>query len=275
MNVLITGVASGIGQAAADQFLSRGHVVYGIDRLAVAEKEGLFTFTADITNETSLQQVAQQLQKQGTHLDAMINIAGKHSMASLVESNFAQMKQIIDINLCGTMLVNRVFHTLLTEKGRIVIVTSEVAAFDPMPFNGLYNVSKTALDCYAQALRQELNLLGQKVVTIRPGAVETPLSAGSVKATADLAERTLLYKRQAKNFSALAAKFMGKPMKAEALAALIYRATMVKQPKLIYQKHRNPGLVVLSWLPKRIQCYLIKWILNMRPHRVDNMHQSC
>ena len=170
MNVLITGVASGIGQAVADQFLSRGHVVYGIDRLSVAEKEGLFAFSADITDETSLHQVAQQLQKQGTHLDAIINIAGKHIMASLVEGDYQQMKQVIDINLCGTMLVNRVFHPLLREKGRIVIVTSGVAAFDPMPFNGLYNVSKTALDCYAQALRQELNLIGQTVVTIRPGA---------------------------------------------------------------------------------------------------------
>lgn len=261
MHVLITGVASGIGRAVADCFLTHGHVVYGIDRLPVAEKERFFSFTADITDESSLCQVARCLQQQGVKLDAIINIAGKHIMASLVESDFAQMKQVIDINLCGTMLVNRVLHPYLRETGRIVIVTSEVAAFDPMPFNGLYNVSKTALDCYAQALRQELNLIGQKVVTVRPGAVETPLSAGSVKATADLAENTLLYKQQARNFSALAAKFMGKPMKATALASLIYRATVVKRPKLIYQKHRNPGLVMLNWLPKRTQCALIKWLL--------------
>lgn len=261
MNVLITGVASGIGQAVADCFLHRGHIVFGIDRLPVAEKEGLFIFTADITDENSLYQVAQQLQKQGTHLDVIINIAGKHMMASLVESEYRQMKQIIEINLCGTMLVNRVFHPYLKKTGRIVIVTSEVAAFDPMPFNGLYNVSKTALDCYAQALRQELNLIGQTVVTIRPGAVETPLSAGSVKATADLAENTVLYRHQAKRFSTLASKFMGKPMKASALAMLIYRAAVAKRPKLIYQKHRNPGLVMLSWLPKRTQCALIKWLL--------------
>lgn len=261
MNVLITGVASGIGQAVADCFLSRGHVVYGIDRLPVAGKEGFFTFPADITDENSLLQVARQLQRQGAKLDAIVNIAGKHIMASLVENDFQQMKQVIDINLCGTMLVNRVFYPHLAKTGRIVIVTSEVASLDPMPFNGLYNVSKTALDCYAQALRQELNLLGQTVVTIRPGAVETPLSAGSVQATADLAKNTLLYKPQAKRFSSLAAKFMGKPMKAGALAALIYRASVTKRPKLIYQKHRNPGLVMLSWLPKRAQCALIKGLL--------------
>lgn len=261
MNVLITGVASGIGRAVADRFLAQGHMVFGIDRLPVAEKERFFGFVADITQEDSLNQVARELARRSVTLDAVVNIAGKHIMASLVESDFQQMKQVININLCGTILVNRVFHPYLSKKGRIIIVTSEVAAFDPMPFNGLYNVSKTALDCYAQALRQELNLIGQKVVTIRPGAVETPLSAGSVKATADLAENTVLYRHQAKRFSSLAAKFMGKPMKTTALAVLIYRASVAKRPKLIYQKHRNPGLVILSWLPKRLQCALIKWLL--------------
>ena len=170
---------------------------------------------------------------------------------------------MVDINLTGTMLVNRVFHRCLKPKGRIIIVTSEVASFDPMPFNGLYNVTKTALDAYAQALRQEVNLIGQQVVTIRPGAVETPLSSGSVEATRYLAETTQLYKKQAKNFSGLAAKFMGKPIPPEKLTALIGRAATAKHPKLIYQKHRNLGLVLLSLLPKRWQCAVIKYLLGL------------
>ena len=70
-------------------------------------------------------------------------------------------------------------------------MTSEVASLDPMPFNGLYNVSKTALDSYSQALRQELNLLGQVVITIKPGSIETPLSEGSLVDTKNLAENTI------------------------------------------------------------------------------------
>ena len=183
-------------------------------------------------------------------------------MASLVESNYSKMKNVVDVNLSGTMLVNKVFHECLAEHGRIIIVTSEVASFDPMPFNGLYNVTKTALDCYAQALRQELNLLGQKVITIRPGAVKTPLSGSSISATQALADTTVLYKKQAKNFAALAAKFMGTPIEPEILAALIYKATTAKHPKLIYKKHQNLGLVLLNILPKRWQCAVIKLLLN-------------
>lgn len=261
MNILITGAASGIGRAAAEYFIERGHVVFGIDVAPAAERENFRSFVADITDEQSLLRVKDYFAENGVELDAILNIAGIHMMASLVESDYARMKKVVDVNLSGTMLANRVFHQCLRQKGRVVIVTSEVASFDPMPFNGLYNVTKTALDCYAQALRQELNLIGQTVVTIRPGAVETPLSSGSVKATADLAESTMLYKKQAKSFSGLASKFMGTPIAPKALAALIYKATTVKRPKLIYQKHRNLGLILLNVLPKRLQCAIIKLLL--------------
>lgn len=261
MDVLITGVASGIGRATAEHFLQAGHRVWGIDLAPTAEREGLMTFTADITDEASLIPIRDRLKGDGIRLDAIVNIAGIHMMASLVEADCAALKRAVDINLCGPMLVDRVFHGCLKERGRIVIVTSEVAGFDPMPFNGLYSVTKTALDAYAQALRQELNLIGQKVVTVRPGAVETPLSAGSVKATRDLAGNTELYRKQAKRFSGIAARFMGKPIPAEALGALIFRATTVRHPRLIYRKHQNPGLVLLSLLPKGLQCAVIKALL--------------
>lgn len=82
MNVLITGAASGIGRAAVECFLARGHRVFGIDRSAV---EGFPCFTADITDEAALVKVREELEAGGITLDAIINIAGIHIMASLVE----------------------------------------------------------------------------------------------------------------------------------------------------------------------------------------------
>ena len=263
MVLLITGAASGIGQAVTERFLEGGHTVYGIDLKKTEDRDRYHGFAADITDEASLRRVREQLLEKGVILDAILNIAGIHMMASLVESDPAKMKRLVDVDLFGAMLVDRVFYDRLAKEGRIVIVTSEVAAFDPMPFNGLYSVAKTALDAYAQALRQELHLLGQKVVTVRPGAVETDLSAGSVEATRALAQTTVLYRKQARTFSGLAAAFMGKPIRPEALAALIYKAATAKRPKLIYRKHQNIGLVLLSILPKRLQCALIRLLLSM------------
>ena len=261
MNILITGAGSGIGQAVSGYFKDLGHTVYGID-VKYGDAENLkYSFVADITSEKQLNEVKERLILDNVKLDALINIAGVHKMASLAESDFNTMKRVIDINLCGTMLVCRVFHSLLKEKGRVIIVTSEVASLDPMPFNGLYNVSKTALDCYAQALRQELNLIGQRVITVRPGAIKTPLCSGSLTDTERLASETTLYKKQANKFLGITKKFMGTPMAPEKLSKIIYRATYKKRPKLIYQKHRNPGLVLLNLLPKRLQCFIIKALL--------------
>ena len=261
MNVLITGAASGIGRATADRFLAQGHRVFGIDRQAA---DAIACFTADITDEDALLSIRDKLMADGVTLDAIINIAGMHIMASLVECDAQKIKTAVEVNLTGAMLVNRVFHRCLGENGRILIVTSEVAGLDPLPFNGLYSVTKTALEAYAQALRQELNLLGQKVVTVRPGAVETPLSTGSVQATQALAESTVLYKDQARRFTRIANAFMGKPISPEKLAALIYKATTARHPRLSYSKNANLGLVLLSWLPKSWQCAIIKWLLNSK-----------
>ena len=261
MNVLITGASSGIGKATKDFYLNNNHHVFGLDVKKMEEKDNFTGYICDITNEDNITDIVNDLTNNNIKLDLIINVAGIHKMASLVESKYNDLKKVIDVNLTGTMLVNKAFHPLLKKEGKIIIVTSEVAPFDPMPFNGLYNISKTALDCYAQALRQELNLINQKVITIRPGAVETPLSNNSLVDTETLAMSTELYKKQANKFLGITKKFMGTPIKSIKVAKLIYKASLKKNPKLIYSIHRNIGLVLLSILPKRLQCFIIKTLL--------------
>ena len=260
-NVLITGVSSGIGKELAKIYIENQFNVFGVDIKELSTEEFTF-FQADITNEDNLLEIFNKLYENSISLDMIINVAGIHKMASLVESDFNMMKKVIDINLCGTMLVNKIFHPLLKAKGKVVIITSEVASFDPLPFNGLYNVSKSALDTYAQALRQELNLLDQKVITIRPGAIETELSNNSLTDTERLANTTILYKKQSHKFLHFVKKFTGTPMKPEKLAEFIYKVSLKKHPKYIYKKHQNIGLVLLSILPKSLQCFIIKSLLN-------------
>lgn len=261
--VLISGSASGIGLKTAEYFLKTGSAVYGID-IQPTPLEGVVCFIADITSENSLNEISARLLSEGVKLDAIISVAGIHDMVSLVEAEYGRMKRLVEINLLGCMLAVRKLHSLLSERGRVIIVTSEVATYAPMPFNGLYNISKTALDCYADALRQELNILGQKVIAIRPGATETPLARGSHTSTAALAESTVLYKAEADRFSGLVKSFSGTPTSPDKIAALIYKATSAKHPRLSYSKNRNPGLVLLSLLPKRLQLFIIKLIVSAK-----------
>ena len=256
--VLITGAASGIGYAVAQQFIKNGHTVYALD---VKESEIGIPLTADITDEQALENLQTSLQENGVELDMILNFAGVHTMGSFIETDYQVIKRLMEINFLGTVLVNKTFHSLLKKTGRIIVTSSEVAPLDALPFNGIYSVSKTALDSYAQSLRQELNLLGQKVITLRPGAVETPLSKGSAVSTQKLCEDTKLYKAESKNFCGIVEKFTGKPMSAEKFAVFAYKAAMKKHPKYIYAKHRNIGLMLLGILPKRLQCALVKWLV--------------
>ena len=264
MNVLITGAAGGIGAAAVDLFLTRGWRVYALDVVPVLARDGVVPLCADVTVESALGTAVETLSAEGIVLDAMVLTAGIHRMASLVEADADTLCRVMQVNVVGTMQTVRAFHPLLAERGRIVIVTSEVATLAPLPFNGLYSISKAALESYAQALRQELGLLSQTVVTVRPGAVATTLCADSLSHTEHLTRQTVLYRKQARHFLSLTKSFMGQPITPDRLAPVLYRAATAKHPRLSYSKHRNLGLVLLGVLPLRLQCCLIKALLNRK-----------
>ena len=122
MNVLISGASSGIGKALSDIFLENNYQVYAIDISDIDKKDNLVSFKGDIRDKEFLLKIKEELITQNVQLDYIVNVAGVHMMASLVESDFDKMKRLIDINLTGTMLVNHTFHNQLKEKGRIVVL---------------------------------------------------------------------------------------------------------------------------------------------------------
>ena len=94
MNVLITGAASGIGKSTVDVFVSNNHNVYAIDINEIDNKK-VTSFKCDITKEDDLIKVYNYISSYGIKLDAIINIAGIHMIASLVESDYNKIKRVI------------------------------------------------------------------------------------------------------------------------------------------------------------------------------------
>lgn len=260
MNVLITGCSSGIGKEVASYLLEQNINVYGLD-INKIEDERIKSFYCDVSDVSSILNVHDKLKEENVIFDAIINIAGTFIIDSFIEVDEKSLKRIFDVNLMGTINVNKIFFDLLKEKGRILITTSEVAPLDPLPFNGIYNVTKTGLDAYSQALRQELNLLGYKVITIRPGAFKTDLSMGSLIKTKELMNKTVLYKKQSKKFYTLVSKFMGTPKDPKKLCKTYYKALTVKKPKPIYKKNINHMMGMLSIFPLSFQCFIVKLLL--------------
>ena len=264
MKVLITGAASGLGRAAAAFFSQNGASVYALDRQPIPQMEGLVPFSADITSESSLLSVFERLRADSVQLDAIINFAGMIFIDNFLEVEESRLQKIFDVNLLGAMRVNKTFFPLLRKNGKILITTSEVAPLDPLPFNGIYSTTKTALDCYAQALRQEAGLLGYRVITVRPGAFHTPLAGGSIPSMHAMTQRSRYVGGQGERFETLMRKFTGKLQDPEVLAKKIYRIVNLRHPKNIYTVHSNPGLRLLALLPKGLQVRVVRLLVGRK-----------
>ena len=191
--VLITGAYGGMGRAAVSCFKERGYTVFALDRAVEASEENVIPFQGDITDEASLKTALAAVQSHTDTIDAIVHFAGIYLLDSLVELKKEEFERAFAVNLFGAAAVNRVFLPLLKKGSKILHITSELAPLDPLPFTGVYAVTKGALDRYAYSLRMELQLLGIDVSVLRAGAVQTPMLGASTAALDRFCENTALY----------------------------------------------------------------------------------
>ena len=260
-SVLITGASGGMGYAAAQHFAGRGYRVFALDLNPCQPSENIIPIVADVTDEQSVKAAFDAAREQADHLDAIIHYAGIYMLDSLVEMSFDDFKRIFDINLNGVFLINKAFMPLLVSGSRIIITTSELAPLDPLPFTGVYAVSKGALDKYAYALAMELQLLGISVSVLRAGAVNTGMLGVSTAALDRFCEQTEIYSCNAKRFKRIVDSVEARCVPPEKIARKSARILEHRHPAFAYSVNRNPLLLLLNVLPKRVQLFVIRKIL--------------
>lgn len=260
-NILVTGAGGGMGSAACRLLIEKGCNVWGIDRQQKESIDGLNFIQTDITNETAVSAAFEQISGETHHLDGIIHMAGLYDLNSLVEMSEQEFLNIFNVNLFGVYRINRIFMPLIKSGSRIIITSSELAPLDPLPFTGVYAVTKAALEKYAFSLRMELNLLGVKVSVIRPGAVKTGLLSASTRALESFCENTKLYQCNAKRFKGIVDSVEAKNIPPQSIAKIAYKAMTARKPKYIYNINRNPLLRLLNILPDRMQVAIIKTII--------------
>ncbi len=258
-SVLITGVSGGMGLATASLFLSQGYKVYGLDIKEPKDNiDGLIFIKTDLTK---IEDVNNAFNKVNDKLDCIINTAGIYDLNSLIEISEEEFIKIFNINVFAIYRVNKTFLPLLKEGGRIIMVSSELAPLDPLPFTGLYAITKSTIEKYAYSLRMELQLLGYKVILIRPGAVDTGLLEISTTKLDNFTNSTTHYQYNANRFKSVVDSVESKKVPPVKIANLVYKASQKKKPKYVYKINRNKGLLILNMLPKSWQHKIIKKIL--------------
>ena len=260
---VVTGAAGGMGQALTKKLISENYFVFGIDRTEPGEQifSGFRVVPTDLTDPASVKAAYATVSAECENIDVLVHMAGVYDLNSLVEMDEEEFTRIFQVNLFGVFRMNRTFFPLLKKGGRILITTSELAPLDPLPFTGIYGITKTAVEKYADSLRKELQLLDIKTIILRPGAVDTGLIDISQKRLDDFCEQTQLYPHNAERFHRIVDRVEARKVPPEKIAELAFRAISSAHPKLIYKINRNPLLILMNLLPDRMQDQILRIIL--------------
>ena len=260
-SILVTGAYGGMGRAACRLLRDMGYTVFALDKRISEAEEGIIPIQADITSEDSIKKAFAYVVETTQDLRAILHFAGMYMLDSLVEMSDNEFSTIFDVNLRGAFLINKTFLPMLGNGSRILIVTSELAPLDPLPFTGIYAVTKAALDKYAYSLRMELQLLGITVSVLRAGAVKTQMLGVSTDALDKFCNKTELYSCNAERFKRIVGSVEARNIPPQKIAQKAVRIIKKKNPRFAYSINRNPLLLLLNALPKRLQLFAIKMIL--------------
>lgn len=190
--VVITGVSTGIGNAAAVDLISRGYHVFGslrkqsdAERVQTQLGERFTPLIFDVTNTGAIESAAHVVEERvgESGLAALINNAGIVTPGPLAHMPLAEFREQLEVNVTGVLAVTQALlpvlgtrkgPTLHPPPGRIINIGS-VSGKIVYPFMGAYAASKHALEAISDALRRELLLYQIDVILIEPGTVRTSM----------------------------------------------------------------------------------------------------
>jgi uncharacterized protein len=180
---LVTGASSGIGAEYARALRARGEAVVLVarraDRLAslAAELGGVphaIPIPADLSRECAAAELKQDLDGRGLGIDGVVNCAGLGRTGPFASQPPEAVRAMCDVNVRALVELTRVFLPPMLERrrGRIVNVASN-AAFQPIPYLGVYAATKSFVLSFTEALGEELRGSGVQVQALCPGITAT------------------------------------------------------------------------------------------------------
>lgn len=180
--VLITGGSSGIGQATADLFSKSGYCVYEMSRHG-QDRPGITHLSGDVTIPENCQKAVDYVIKQSGALDVLICNAGMGISGAIEFTEEEEMHRQMDVNFFGAVHMVQVAlpqmrYQATHSNGRhaskpTIIFVSSLAATFSIPFQAFYSASKSAINGFAFALRNELRPFGIRVACLMPGDIKT------------------------------------------------------------------------------------------------------
>lgn len=180
--VLIAGGSGALGQTVVPAFVATGARVITIDRHPpTVQAEGRVGMRADVTDESDIRRLVEEVIRTAGRIDALINLVGGFAVGRVVETDTTLWHRMLTMNLTAAFLLSRAVlpHMLERRIGRIVHVAAR-AAVDPFPGAAAYVVSKSGLVALIRVLSTELVGSGVTVNGVLPTTIDTPANRDSM-----------------------------------------------------------------------------------------------
>ena len=188
---IVVGASSGIGLAVARRLAIGGRKVAMLARrerelrAAAATindalgREAAFAFVHDAADADAAEALFAQIEQQLGAVDELHFVAGVMPDVAPDEFDLAKDRLQVQVNMLGCIAWgNAAARRFLQKKSGCIVGVSSVAQDRGRIGRPVYNASKAGMDTYLEALRNRLWRHGVRVTTIRPGFVETPMTAG-------------------------------------------------------------------------------------------------
>ncbi len=175
---LVTGGASGIGQATAERLRAGGAEVAIFDRQA-PEGDGL-ALQGDISNSADVEAAVREVEGRLGRIDILVNSAGVPGMSMrTVDTPDEEWRHVMGVNADGTFYACRAVIPGMVERGygRIVLLSS-IAGKEGNPMAPAYSASKAAVIALTKTLGKDLAKTGVLVNCLAPAVIETPILDG-------------------------------------------------------------------------------------------------
>lgn len=186
---LIIGASSGIGEALALRLADEGYTVALVARreaelTAVAERINTRTgerrataYPHDVTNYDEVPALFERIVTELGGIGAVIYAAGTMPQVGRDEYNFAKDRAMVETNFLGMVAwLNEAADLFGRLQGGVIVGIGSVAGDRGRSGQPVYHASKGAQAIYLESLRNRLDQFGVRVITVKPGPVDTPMT---------------------------------------------------------------------------------------------------
>lgn len=240
--VLVTGCSSGIGRAAAEALIARGHTVYATARrtetLTDLEAAGARILALDVTSEESMSSAVKTIEAEHDSIGALVNNAGYGEYGTIEETDLDKVRTMFETNVFGLARLTQLVLPAMREahSGRVVNIGSMGGRFT-FPVGGYYHATKYAVEAITDALRNEVRGFGIGVSLIEPGLIRTGFEETALTSDAAAAQQHSPYAALLASSASNTTGGYGNPMVAtgpESVAKVVVRAVESRHPRSRY-----------------------------------------